>query len=552
MNALKPWFNIFHSSQCLRARQCAWLRNAAQGKAFIKLFFLMVCLPAGLIAQKEAPITFTVHTNNKAQVIDNIGASGCWFSEGIGRYWPAQKKEQIAEWLFSRAFDPNGNPKGIGLSAWRFNIGGGTAEQGDSSGIRDFRKRVECFQNPDGSYDWNKQAGYVWFVKKANDYGVENLIAFSNTPPIQFTKNGRGFKTEKDYASNLRTDKYSAYAGFLADVLKHFEEEGLHFNYISPVNEPQWDWSNKPGQASQEGSPWHNKDMYKVITNLDSALTAQKSSSKIMITEAGTLDYLFRNKGGNATQIQQFFGQASPLQVSKLKHMAGFVGGHSYFTDAGDTNRIAVRHMLKDTARKYGVDFWQTEYSMLADGFREGTKAKRSAMDCALFLAKMIHTDLTVANAAAWHLWNSYEPGNPEVDTRYYLVALKPNETHTDGDYFQTKGLWAMGNFSRFIRPGMQRVDVQRSDNKEELAASQHIMLSAYTSKKQVVLVAINYTTAEKDIQLDIKDFGKVRTVKRYVTSAATDDNLKAYHIPTIKGNITLPPRSITTFVAEK
>lgn len=519
----------------------------------MKLFYgLLLCLPAALPAQQQAAVRFTIRTADKAQTIDNIGASGCWFSEGIGKYWPAQKKEQIAEWLFSKEFDAQGNPKGIGLSAWRFNIGGGTTEQGDSSGIKDFRKRVECFQHPDGSYDWSKQSGYIWFVKKAKEYGVENLIAFSNTPPVQFTKNGRGFKTERDFITNLRPDKYGAYAGFLADVLKHFDAEGLHFNYISPVNEPQWDWSNKPGQASQEGSPWRNREIHQVVTALDSALTAQNLSSKIMITEAGTLDYLFRNNSSASTQIQQFYGHGSPLQLSQLKHMTGFVGGHSYFTDAGDTNRIKVRQMLRDTAKKYGIDFWQTEYSMLADGYKEGAKGRRSAIDCALFLAKMIHTDLAVANACAWHLWNSYEPGSAEFDTRYYLVALKPNDTHTDGEYFQTKGLWAMGNYSRFIRPGMQRVTIVRSDKMDDLTASQNIMLSAYTSEKQLVLVAINYTTTGKDILLDIKDIGKVKSVQRFVTSAAAGDNLKAYPITKLKGNITLPARSITTFVVNK
>lgn len=515
-------------------------------------YFLLLCMPARVMAQEDPAVRFTIHTRDKAQRIANIGASGCWFSEGIGKYWPAQKKEQIAEWLFSKALDDHGNPKGIGLSAWRFNIGGGTAEQGDSSGIKDFRKRVECFQQPDGTYDWNKQRGYTWFVKKAKEYGVENLIAFSNTPPVQFTKNGRGFKTERDFVSNLKPEKYSAYAGFLADVLKHFEEEGLHFNYISPVNEPQWDWSNKPGQASQEGSPWRNNEIYKVVTALDSALTGQRLTSKIMITEAGTLDYLFRNTGSTATQIQQFYGEGSSMQLSKLPHMAGFVGGHSYFTDAGDTNRIKVRQLLKDTAKKYGVDFWQTEYSMLANGYKEGSKERRSAMDCALFLAKMIHTDLAVANACAWHLWNSYEPGNPDFDTRYFLVALKPNESHTDGDYYQTKGLWAMGNYSRFVRPGMQRVNIERSDAMDDLTASQNIMLSAYTSDRQIVMVAINYTSTEKSIVFDVKDFGKIRSVKKFVTSAAEGDNLKAYPMSNIKGSIALPARSITTFVVDK
>jgi O-glycosyl hydrolase len=522
---------------------------------FNKKYFWLVGLgiTTSVAAQKSNETTFTIDTKNKVQTVDNIGASGCWYSEGIGKYWPTQKREQIAEWLFSKEFDGNGNPKGIGLSAWRFNIGGGTFEQGDSSGIKDFNRRVECFQNPDGSYDWNKQVGYIWFVKKAKEYGVENLIAFSNTPPVQFTKNGRGFKTEKDYKTNLKADKNSAYVGFLADVIKHFDSEGLHFNYISPINEPQWDWSNKPGQASQEGSPWNNTDMYNVVNALDSAITAQNLTSKIMISEAAMLDYLYKEKGGTSNQIRRFFGEGSSLSLNKLKHLPRFIGGHSYFTDGGDSNRVAIRAALRDTAKKYNVDFWQTEYSMLGDAYKDGAQGRRSAMDCALFLAKVIHTDLTVANAAAWHLWNSYEPGNPTYDTRYYLVALKPNETHTDGDFYQTKSLWAMGNFSRFIRPGMQRINISRSDKLDDVAASQNVMLSAYEGENnQLVIVAINYTQSQQDVKMKLKRFDKVKSIKKYVTSANEQDNLKAYSVETLKPNFKLPARSITTFLIEK
>ena len=524
-------------------------------KISIKAIAFVICFFRTLLtsfAQTGNPVVFTIDGQNKAQVIENFGAAGCWFSEGIGKYWPEQKKEQIAEWLFSKSFDKNGSPKGIGLSAWRFNIGGGSAEQGDSSGIKDFRKRVESFQNTDGTYDWNKQAGYVWFVKKAKSYGVENLIAFSNTPPVHFTKNGYGFKTEKDYKSNLKSDKYGAYAGFLADVIKHFDAENLHFNYISPVNEPQWDWSNKPGQASQEGTPWKNEEIYKVTNALDSALTSQKLTSKIMLVEAGMLNYLYAGSGPANRQIQHFFGKDSKLEVRNLKHMSDFIGGHSYFTENGDSSLVKIRKSVSDTAKKYNVKFWQTEYSMLADGFREGTKGKRSAIDCALFLAKVIHNDLVVGNASAWQLWNSYEPGSPDFDTRYFLVALKPNEKHTDGEYFQTKGLWSFGNFSRFIRPGMQRINVDRSDKLTDLQAAQEVMLSAYTDNKgKAVVVAINYSGVQKTVKLDLKNLAKANKVKRYVTSAAEDDNLKPYPQQNLKDAFILPARSVTTMVME-
>ena len=109
----------------------------------------------------QGTIIVPVDLNKTAQTIRNFGASGCWFSESVGRYWADSTKEKMAELLFSKAMDKNGNPKGIGLSAWRFNIGAGSAEQGDSSGIRQENRRVECFLSKNGSYDWNKQSGYL-------------------------------------------------------------------------------------------------------------------------------------------------------------------------------------------------------------------------------------------------------------------------------------------------------------------------------------------------------------------------------------------------------
>ncbi|WP_221390034.1 glycoside hydrolase [Dyadobacter sp. NIV53] len=520
-----------------------------------KFFSFCLFITASTIAfgQNAEPLIVKIDAKNKAQRIDNFGAAGAWFSEGIGKHWPTQNREQMAEWLFSKEIDKTGNPKGIGLSAWRFNIGGGTAEQGDSSKITDFRKRVESFLKPDGTYDWTKQSGYLWFTKKAKEYGVENLIAFSNTPPVQFTKNGLGYKTEKDYVSNLKQDKYADYAKFLATVLDHFDKEGLHFKYISPVNEPQWDWSHADGKAKQEGSPWKNEEVAKVVTALDSALTKTNSTSKILITEAGQLDYLYAKTGLASKQTQSFFNKNSPLQLTKLKHLPALIGGHSYFTDKGDSSRIAIRQHVADTTKKYGVEFWQTEYSMLADGYKEGKTRKIPAIDCALFLSKVIHDDLVYGNASAWQLWNSWEPGSADFDTRYYVIALNPtNKEYTDGTITATKNLWALGHYSRFIRPGMNRLNVDRNDKLTPVQIAQDVMVTAYMNDKQLVLVAINYTTENRIFKPIISNFKFANEFDEYLTTADKDVNMKFIKGKNLEAGSVLPARSIKTLVLTK
>lgn len=457
----------------------------------------------------------------------------------------------MAELLFSKGFDSLGNPLGIGLSSWRFNIGGGTAEQGDSSGIRNAVRRVECFLSPDGTYRWEKQAGYLWFVRKAARYGVENLIAFSNTPPVQFTKNGLGFNLKKNFETNLREEEYSAYAGFLATVVQHFEKEGLHFNYVSPVNEPQWDWSNRFGQMNQEGSPWHNKDIHRIAVALDSALRSKKLSARILLPEAGHLSSLFEGTGHASRQIQTFYDASGSYYVGHLKKLLPVVAGHSYFTDQGDSSIAAVRSRLRDTAAKYGIPFWQSEYSLLGDGYKEGKAGRIPAMDCALFLAKMIYHDLVVGNAAAWQFWNAWEPGGAGFDTRYCLLALQTNAANTEGDFAVTKNLWALGHYSRFIRPGMKRILTGRSDRLNDTTVAQDVMLSAFANKKEWIAVVVNYTSSAKNISLEIPVLKKAGSLKQYVTTASAGDNMRFYPLPSLTA-IQLKPRSITTIVVAR
>lgn len=526
----------------------------------ILLFFIPV------LSQNRHELVITIHTNNEVQQIRNIGASGCWFSEEIGKQWPMPKKQRIAELLFSRSFDANGNPKGIGLSAFRFNIGAGTTEQGDSSGIKDSAHRVECFLSPSGEYNWNKQQGYTWMLQQAKKYGVENLIAFVNSPPVQFTKNSLGFKLVKDSSTNLREDKIDDYANFMAAVIKHFDKNNLHFNYISPVNEPQWDWTGKIGSAKQEGSPWSNTEIYKTVKALNNSLSTQKLQTKILITEAGMLSHLYSKNADASSQIKTFWDSKSSLYIGNLKNTTKFVEGHGYFTENGDANLIKARSSVRDTLMQYGpgLEYWQSEYCMLGDGYKENFTGKRSAMDCALFLAKVIHHDFTKGNATAWHYWNSYEPGPADSNSLYYLIAMNPNRrTDTGNLYTVTKNLWALGHYSLFIRPGMYRIETERNDDLSDTAIAQNIMVSAFrdVTGKKIIVNLINYTTEDKNMVINIDGLTAGRwmqLVKRYVTSAKEGDNMRNYSTSDkktvarpVRGNskVILPARSITTLI---
>ena len=187
---------------------------------------------------------------------------------------------------------------------------------------------------------------------------------------------------------------------------------------------------------------------------------------------------------------------------------------------------------------------------MLGDGYKEGSKDRRSAMDCALFLAKMIHHDFTVANATAWHFWNAWEPGRSDAETRYNLIALKNITDPAIANYTVTKNLWALGHYSRFVRPGMQRIVAERNDGLSLVQQAQDIMLSAFANANTVTVVVINYKTSAAKIDLLIPAVKKAKQIKRYTTSAEKGEEMKYASQQSLSG-IELSPRSITTLVID-
>ena len=241
--------------------------------------------------------TITIDTTQKYQTIMGFGASDAWLTQPVGKEWSTTVKEKIANWLFDMSTNENGSPQGIGLSMWRFNLGAGSFEQGDESQISDKGNRTECFLDPfgSGSYDWTKQSGQQYFLDKAKESGVENFVLFANSPPVSLTANGKAWRSKNSSDYNLRNLDYAAFSDFITNVVSWFKsEKNISFRYISPVNEPQYDWtvSGDPPVASQEGTSCKNYQFKGLIKALDTSLDTKQLNSKVLISEAAAWGYL--------------------------------------------------------------------------------------------------------------------------------------------------------------------------------------------------------------------------------------------------------------------
>jgi hypothetical protein len=185
-----------------------------------------------------------------------------------------------------------------------------------------------------------------------------------------------------------------------------------------------------------------------------------------------------------------------------------------------------------------GLKYWMSEYCILGDNEGEINGNKRDlGIDAALYLARVIHTDLTVANAAAWQWWTAISAYNYK-DGLIYIDKDK-----ADGNFYASKMLWALGNYSRFVRPGAIRVEAKTLS----ADSSGQILISAYKKGKNFTAVVVNPNNAAVPVSLNING-GKVKLLKSYTTSS---DKALSPVVLHNQHQLLVDSRSITTITGE-
>lgn len=508
--------------------------------------YLALVALAGTISAQSIKV-YVVDKNITYQEIDNFSASDAWRCHFVGKYWPQEKKEEIADLLFKREFDEKGNPKGMALTNWRVNVGAGSYENREAKEVNNSWNRTECFLLPDGTYDFSKQAGQRWFMKAAKERGVNNFLFFTNSAPYFMTRSGATVSTDRNYI-NLQEDKFDDFARFLVNCTKHFRGLGYDVNYISPINEPNVEWHTN---AFQEGSFATKSDIYRLVAELDKVIEEEQVETKILIPELGELKYLFEvDSAANMPDdiIHSMFYKNGEYSVLGFKNLFNCVAAHDYWTAYPPKLLVDIRTDLRKALEQNGhqTKFWASEYCILEKN-KEITMEPSpiKSINLGLYVARIIHSDLALANASAWQWWTALSMGE---DVPIQLLPMKDSSTESikyDGIISPTKMFWTTANYSFFIRPGMKRIDVKPTHIVSDLEAATSLMVSSYTDNEEIITVIINYT--DKEEQLDLK-CEKAKTGKLYVTSI--DKNLEYVGEHALK-KLSIPARSVVTVVVK-
>lgn len=449
------------------------------------------------ILPSPAPVDgeIQIDSGKQLQAIEGFGASGAWWAQDVGG-WNDDSRERIIKLLFDQE-------EGIGLSIYRYNIGGGDGED-----IPDSWRRAETFEIARGEYDWSRDANAIWVLKAAQQAGVEHFVAFANSPTARMTYSGRT-NGDEEQPSNLPEEMYPQFAQYLVDVVQHLQEdEGIPIGWLSPINEPQWEWLTKNGQEGCHYTPDEVAGMTKALIQ-----TVQDNNLDVKISAFESGEWK-----DSSNYIERL------LSDSEIAPYLDHLAIHSYWSDGLDKERL-IFYLDKHYP---GIAIQTTEWTEMEQG-------RDTGMVSALLLANTIHEDLTIGRVISWQYWIAVSKYNFRDGLLY--VALN------DHEITETKRLWAMGNYSRFVRPGYQRVVAESS--------LPNLKTTAFESPDKTKLVVVVVHNGDQEVTIEINNSQTgFSLVFMYETSKEND--LAEILSGAVTETFAFKPKSVTTLVYKK
>lgn len=142
--------------------------------------------------------------------------------------------------------------------------------------------------------------------------------------------------------------------------------------------------------------------------------------------------------------------------------------------------------------------------------------------------------------------WTAVSP----VDCKDGLIFTDWKKPGDPESILPARLLWALGNYSRFVRPGMRRVQLDAAGHDID-----GLMGSAYKDEKarEAVLVYVNMAAKPQIVQPRLEPGWRrwqLQSVTPWVTSDKPGDELRPYPAVVPDRLLEIPARSVTTLVA--
>jgi glucosylceramidase len=438
-------------------------------------------------APASAATTATIDGGTVLQPIDGFGFSEAFGRTGVIRSLSATNQQQVLDLLFSRT-------TGAGMSILRNGISStGSSIQPTNPGGPNAAPR----------YVWNgDDDGQVWLSKKAQSYGVNRFYANAwSAPGYMKTNNAEangGTLCGLQGASCSSGDWRRAYADYLVQYTKFYAQEGIPITDLGFTNEPNYttDYSSMrftPAQATE-------------FTKIIGPLAAQAGLKLACCDPVGWND-------------QRGYASALLADSQAAGHITTHTGHHY---SSAPTSPLSVG----------GKRTWMSEWSPGGSSSSWNTNWDDGSGIDGFTVATSLHTALTAGNVNGYVYWYGVSTNN----TRAFIQGNGSN-------YTASKRLWAMAQYSRYIRPGANRIGASTPDA--------NLKLSAYRNTDgSVVVVALNAGTGAQSTSFSLRGAGiTTGTATPYVTNNSS--NMAQQSSASVNGGAftaTVPARSLVTY----
>lgn len=522
-----------------RIYACRTVNNKTYTSAVSPVISAKTLVPARLSAVDET---------KTYQTIEGFGASGAWWAQKVGGW---ENADEYLKLLYSKT-------DGIGLNIYRYNLGAGT-ENDDK--IDHGKSAVNFIESVDGTkddngywqndykinYDWSKDANAQNALALAKKYAGDdlNVVLFANSAPVEFTQNSKGYcsyhKESENYKMNLARENFSIYADYITSCADYFVEQGYNIVDVSPVNEPQYEWScDENGAMSQEGSYFTPKTLKSLYSKMIDA--AKNKPYKISMFESGSAE-------GAQTTFSNYL--TNIMADTNNKNYFHSVSVHSYWSD-----KIAKQDCYDFLKSEFpNLSIACTEYCQMTNDSNTGVMDIQSALegfayngttiDFGVQMARVINEDMTILNATQWNWWTAVSGGYyPDGLIYYNGPAMTDDEVWgaSSKELFTSKRLWCLGNYSKFIDIGAKRVQVTEAQN--------NLLSSAYKNPDgSLIIVYVNQQNQNMRVNVNAQGY---KNYKTYVTSSSQDLELNQQGTYNIKNDISIPAQSVVTLELTK
>ena len=448
---------------------------------------LAAALSVSLVACKsEQHLDVTVNWDDTKQTIEGFGASSAFFGYNI--------TDDIADQLFDAK-------KGIGLTLLRVIIGLPDDVQSDGSEPTEDAKPVATA--PD-----------LTTAQQAITRGARVWATAWTPPPIWKTTNSRNGSGEGFESNKLQPEHYQDFANYLADYVDLVKQDKVDIFALSPINEPDY-------TATWDNAQFTPDELAKFI-NENLGPTFNDRWPDVKIAAPDTADW---------PSVDEYL---NPL-LANDKNYVSVVATHPY------QNSSAKIVLDYKRPADNGMQFWQTEWS------QENMKGDTPdpTMTSAIDMMKKLHDHMVISNLNAWNWWAIYiSPDDLKgADTKKVRQnpALMQPDVNMDKSYMFKRG-YALGHWSKFVRPGFQRID-----------ATDHptggVLIEAYRDDAgHLALTAINANagTVTQNFFIEGHSFGNLTP---WVTSPDDDLAAKSSFDGGDSFTYDLPGKSVVTFV---